>query len=238
MSFRKGLFSILAVLASFSASAYVLEPVEPTFQDYSSLLSAAGYELYSFDISGLVDDQYRIEIKVREYAGDSLVNGNVTGFSSIFSNRTMLTDFDLEDQKNIKPENMYDAEKGIYSAAEKINVGFLPVSDAKDGGKRISCLFELPDMGTRIYHLNLQPQYAPDSTEPFFSYSTRPFITTEWKENEYIPLVLLGSFWYDQKYNVFRFCGENKISPDMSSTILKYVPHYYVIGITLTKKQK
>ncbi|MBR4729229.1 MAG: DUF5041 domain-containing protein, partial [Prevotella sp.] len=28
-----------------------------------------------------------------------------------------------------------------------------------------------------------------------------------------------------------RFCGENTIKPDLSSDILKYVPHYYIIGV-------
>ncbi|MCL2502285.1 MAG: DUF5041 domain-containing protein, partial [Bacteroidales bacterium] len=76
-----------------------------------------------------------------------------------------------------------------------------------------------------------------DSDKAFFSYNTRPFKISEFKEDEFIPLILLGSSWYDERYNVFRFCGEKQIEPDMSSEILKDVPHYYVIGVRFVKKQ-
>ena len=47
--------------------------------------------------------------------------------------------------------------------------------------------------------------------------------------------VALASFWFDEKYSVIRFCGAKEIDPDMSTEILKDTPHYYVIGVTLTK---
>jgi hypothetical protein len=48
---------------------------------------------------------------------------------------------------------------------------------------------------------------------------------------------LFGSSWYDERFNIYRFCGENEINPDMSSEILKDVPHYYVIGVKFNKKK-
>ena len=60
---------------------------------------------------------------------------------------------------------------------------------------------------------------------------------SEFKENEFIPLILLGSGWFDERFNIFRFCGESEIEPDMSSEILKEVPHHYVLGVIFIKKQ-
>ncbi|MDE6633830.1 MAG: DUF5041 domain-containing protein [Bacteroidaceae bacterium] len=49
--------------------------------------------------------------------------------------------------------------------------------------------------------------------------------------------MILGSVWYDKDAGVFRFCGEKEINPDMSSQILRYIPHYYVIGIEVNPKK-
>jgi hypothetical protein len=53
-----------------------------------------------------------------------------------------------------------------------------------------------------------------------------------------IPLVLLGSAWWDTKFKVFRFCGENEINPDMSEKFISEIPHFYVIGVEVQKKNK
>ena len=45
------------------------------------------------------------------------------------------------------------------------------------------------------------------------------------------------SAWLDEKPNIIRFCGDKEILADMSSEILKYLPHYYVIGVRFVRKQ-
>ena len=47
------------------------------------------------------------------------------------------------------------------------------------------------------------------------------------------PLVLFGSYWYEQETGVSRFCGEKVINPDLSSDIIKSIPHFYVLGIRI-----
>ena len=49
--------------------------------------------------------------------------------------------------------------------------------------------------------------------------------------------MLVGSFWWDPEFEVFRFCGDNVIEPDLSSGIIKNTPHYYVIGMVATKQK-
>lgn len=92
----------------------------------------------------------------------------------------------------MKAGEMADADKGIYSLAERIDIGLFP---------------------------------------------PRPFKLQPFKEGEFIPLMLVGSIWWDSEFNLFRFCGESVIDPDLSSDIVKFIPHYYVIGVEATKQQ-
>lgn len=48
--------------------------------------------------------------------------------------------------------------------------------------------------------------------------------------------MLVGSAWYDPHIEMFRFCGESEIAPDLSQEIVSHVPHFYVIGVE-TKKE-
>ena len=42
--------------------------------------------------------------------------------------------------------------------------------------------------------------------------------------------------WLDERYNIIRFCGEKEIDPELSSEILKHLPHYYILGLKYEKK--
>ena len=44
--------------------------------------------------------------------------------------------------------------------------------------------------------------------------------------------------WFNAEHNLFRFCGENEIAPDLSGEIVCNIPHFYVIGIEFTPKQE
>lgn len=71
----------------------------------------------------------------------------------------------------------------------------------------------------------------------WYNYNTRPFRVGE-VEDGFLPLVLFGSSWADGYYDgypLMRFCGESEIDPDLSSDILKNIPHYYVIGVNVKK---
>lgn len=207
---------------------------------YITLLNAAGYEMISYDISSTVNETYNIRLVIREYAADSLVNDGESGYTPVMRNRRMLSEFSEEDQANIVKENrLYDASRGIYKAGERINVGFLPARDSKNGGKEIPMMFDIPDIGSFFSYLKLRPIYQPGGdadAEGMYSYHIRPFNISEFTPGEFTPLALLGSMWYDPQFQIFRFCGENVINPDLSSLMLKYIPHYYIIGVIITPK--
>lgn len=83
--------------------------------------------------------------------------------------------------------------------------------------------------------LKLQPVFAPEMpTKQAYRYESRPFeLVAPVETGKVIPLVLFGSYWYEQETGVSRFCGEKVINPDLSSDIIKSIPHFYVLGIRI-----
>ena len=61
------LFSLLSLWMATSVSAQSLKKQEATMEDYLPLLQAAGYQIYSFDVSEFLDDTYHFSFKIKEY---------------------------------------------------------------------------------------------------------------------------------------------------------------------------
>lgn len=217
-------------------SAKVLRPLKASAEDYIKLLNRSGYEAFTFDISPLTDGQYYITFKVKEYKDGQEIKDDIWGGYATFRNMTLLSEFPEDDQKNAKPENMADLDRGIYAMGKKIMIGFTPI--VNDSIQPVS--IEVENMGSRSAQLQMLPQYVNNESingNKFFRYYARPFKTGEIATGKFLPLVLLGSMWYDKDLGIFRFCGEKEIDPDMSSLILRYIPHYYVIGIEASPKK-
>lgn len=229
---RIQLLSALLPLCSFAINAQEIKMIDATPQDYVELLKSKGYVAYPFDISGLKDSTYSFTIIVKEY-----VDGHETESDRpciVLKNRKMVSDFmwrelSTEELEDIK-RNSYDYEKGVYSLAEKIMIGFTPNEVDSVAYARIS----IENMGSMAVDLKLKPIANPLYKKPLYKYLTRPFKPVTFDKGKFIPLVLYCSFWYDAKHNIVRCCGEKEIDPSMTSEILKDSPHYYVIGVSLS----
>lgn len=231
---KQFLFLILtATVFSLSAHAQELKRTEPDFSDYIPLLNTAGYEVFTFDISSLKDETYDIEFFFQEYTDGVLVEDqtNEGPLRYIFRNRRMLSDFPEEYHQEILAEGpIYDLEKGICTLGEKISIGFSPSADSLK-----SVAMTVDHIGAIRKLLPMKAQNtAPGKYEYMYDY--RPFKVSAIQLGEFIPLVMFGSYWYDEKYDLFRFCGESELDPDLSSKMLASIPHYYVLGMTVTKK--
>ena len=118
-----------------------------------------------------------------------------------------------------------------FPIGEKLVIGFAPSSNdstyvysyQSDGGGGFNAT------------LKLQPVFAPEMpTKQAYRYESRPFeLVSPVETGKLIPLVLFGSYWYEQETGVSRFCGDKQIKPDLSSEIIKSIPHYYVLGIRI-----
>ena len=118
-----------------------------------------------------------------------------------------------------------------FPIGEKLVIGFAPSSNdstyvysyQSDGGGGFNAT------------LKLKPVFAPEMpTKQAYRYESRPFeLVAPVETGKLIPLVLFGSYWYEQETGHRRFCGEKLIKPDLSSEIIKSIPHYYVLGIKI-----
>ena len=226
------LFSLLSLWMAASVSAQSLKKQEATMEDYLPLLQASGYHVYSFDISDFLDDTYHFSFKIKEYVNREEVQGD--GHSSVFSNRMMIAEFPEESQKSILEEgSAVDPEKGIYSQTKKLTIGFVPSKVDSTRIVRIS----LDGMGEMRKPLKLKPLKAPKSDKLSYSYESRPFVVDKFEEGKFIPLVFFGSYWLDEKYGFFRFCGALEIGADMGQEYIESTPHYYAIGVEIKKKK-
>ena len=237
---------LVIALISLRADAQEIKAVSPDFKGYEALLNAAGYELYSFDISELAPKKYLMEFSVREYRYGEKVEPSFNGFKLpeyAFSNLKYLSDVlkSLKDEKEIEEcrSTAVDPANDIYSMTDRINIGLLP--GEADSIKKY--FISAGNMGSGGYKFELLPLTIPGkqaSAKPRYRYVTRPFeMPDTLKTNEFIPLICLMSMYYDEECNIFRSCGESTLSPDIKkSPLLERTPDCFIIGVRFKEKRK
>lgn len=212
---KKTLLMIAMLLSSAfcagDAVAQEIKRVEASLQDYVELLKAEGYEAYPFDISCLKEGTYTLKFEVKEYVGGAEAEVASHNYGTW--------------------KSRVDFEDGVSVCAEKVTVGLLPSGADSVRYARIS----LDNMGAFTIDMNLKPIENPLYSRTIYRYTSRPFKTGAFEEGKFIPLLLYCSFWYDAKSGRVRCCGEKEIDPLLTSQILKYSPHYYVIGFTVSR---
>ena len=136
----------------------------------------------------------------------------------------------MEYLKGEEPKNVLDFNI-IMSLDRKLVIGFRP----SDSDSTANYLFHFSENRGFGGQLNLKPIFAPENPEDkWYMYESRPFeLTDSFEKGTFIPLVLYGSYWYDPQASGCRFCGDNEIKPDLSSDIVKSIPHFFVLGIKI-----
>ena len=118
-----------------------------------------------------------------------------------------------------------------FPIGDKLVIGFAPSSNDS------TYVYSFQSVGGGGFNavLKLQPVYAPEMpTKQSYRYESRPFgLVSPVETGKLIPLVLFGSYWYEPETGVSRFCGEKLINLDLSSDIIKSIPHFYVLGIKI-----
>lgn len=234
---KKAIIIAIVILASASLRAQEVRPIESSVEDYIALLNQSGYQAYSFDISQLMDTTYYVQFEVREYVAGNPDPVMVQPYGRGLKNRTMVKDFmwrerSEEELADIRAASV-DYENGVYSRAEKITVGFLP---CKNDSTEVGKLF-VENQGASGFSLSLKQidHKGAYNENVIYSYNTLPFKTSAFEEGKFIPLAAYASFWFDERFNIIRFCGATELDPDMTTEILKDTPHYFVIGVIFSK---
>ena len=234
----KLLFAITMAFATVCGFAHEIKSVDTKFEDYQlvatfddclSLLQQAGYNMFVYDISTLKDKATYVEFSVREY-----VNGNLVDEEHSHQHKAKLiyriSEFSEEEQSVIKASAIADDEDNdIFRLSTRLKIGFTPVG--ADMEQRVQ--FEVAgkvQMALFSKLLSLRDNRM-DKSHRKLDYYTRHFIIDGFEKGKFIPLVLYAAPWWDENYETYRLCGENELSPDMTSELLKDSPHYFVIGV-------
>lgn len=228
---KKTLIISCLLILSCVAFSQQIKSKNAEFDDYITLFRASGYELFSFDITELLNERYDIVFVKKEFLAGKEINSSILKTTP---NKRLLTDFpESYRQKMVDEGQVIDTKTQAVYHAEKFSIGFIP--SGNDSTRlmqiQVSDFFTMSKIALKLKGLSKK-----DSDELMFYYHIRPFKLNAFKEEEFIPLILLGSGWYDEISGMFRFCGANEIEPDMSSEILKDIPHHYVIGVRFVKK--
>lgn len=84
--------------------------------------------------------------------------------------------------------------------------------------------------------VRMDNERADNKSRNFIKYAFREFKEEQFATGTFIPLLMYGSFWWDAKHNIYRFCGDSELTRDMTSSLLKDSPHYYIIGVEFNKQ--
>ena len=113
--------------------------------------------------------------------------------------------------------------------AKTLSIGFSPRQSVQSDS--MVTVYIRPDSRNGLARdLVLKP--VPDAPETLYLYEKVPIRVSALRPNTFIPLAIYGSFWWDTKYKICRFCGEKELTEEniMTSDYFKHSPHYYIIG--------
>ena len=237
---KKLISTIIVAFASLCGFAQEIKSVDTKFEDYQlvatfddclSLLQEAGYNMFVYDISSLKDKATHVEFCVKEYENGNLVEvGDSRSRSSVFELIRRISEYSEEEQRVIKASAIADDEDNdIFRLATRLKIGFTPVGADMEQSAQFEVAGKV-QMALFSKLLSLRDNRV-DKSHRKLDYYTRPFIIDGFEKGKFIPLVLYAAPWWDENYEIYRFCGENELSPDMTSELLKDSPHYFVIGV-------
>lgn len=236
MRITRLIVSTLVAFVALLSSAQAIKHVAADFSAYKPLFETLGLDVVSYDITGLSEQKYDFAFEIREYSKDcdSLKLVSQTPLVSL-SNLSYISDFPESSRNEIRESgNAYDLDKDIYTLADKVNIGICP--DFKND-TIVKMIIDVAQMGTLTMQRRLKEQHGNDGYT-ILNYEVRPFLVDEFVPGKFIPMALYGSWWWDDKFNIFRFCGDSSISSDLSSEIVSNIPHFYVIGATVSPAKK
>ena len=238
---KKTLTAILLTFATVCGFAQEIKSVDAknedflllvsTFDDYKSLLQQAGYNMFVYDVSSLKDKATHVEFCVKEYENANLVEvGDSHSRSSVFELIRRISEFSEDEQKVIMASAIADDEENdIFRFATRLKIGFTPVD--MDMGQRVQFEVAGKELMGGARRLLMLRDCRVDKSHRKLDYIIRPFKVDGFEKGKFVPLVLYAAPWWDENYEIYRFCGENELSPDMTSELLKDSPHYFVIGV-------
>ena len=122
---KKTIITSLLALIALTGQAQEIKRVTTKPENFMEHMNMYGYKVFTYDISSLRDVASCFTIVIREYDKFGMIDEKkLEGFRT----RTMISDFDEEDQRVIyAKKNGDDMEHGIYRLSKTLSIGFSPV---------------------------------------------------------------------------------------------------------------
>ncbi|MBR2231540.1 MAG: DUF5041 domain-containing protein [Prevotella sp.] len=226
---KQTIITAMLALVAMAGQGQTIKRVEASLEDFMEHMAMYGYEVFTYDISSLRDSVSGFTIVIREYNQQGMIDEKkLYGFRT----KTMISDFNEQDQKSIYEEkDGDDMERGIYRLSKSLSIGFSPIQS--DSIETITLRSSRNDASP--WKLMLKP--IPGAPQTIYRYQKAPYQPTSFSLDTFIPLVFYGSFWWDEQAKGWRFCGETELTEEKAKTsdYFKYCPHYYIIGAVFHK---
>ena len=226
---KQTIITAMLALVAMAGQGQTIKRVEASLEDFMEHMAMYGYEVFTYDISSLRDSVSGFTIVIREYNQQGMIDEKkLYGFRT----KTMISDFNEQDQKSIYEEkDGDDMERGIYRLSKSLSIGFSPIQS--DSIETITLRSSRNDASP--WKLILKP--IPGAPQTVYRYQKAPYQPTSFSLDTFIPLVFYGSFWWDEQAKGWRFCGETELTEEKAKTsdYFKYCPHYYIIGVVFHK---
>ena len=216
------IITALLALVAMAGQGQEIKRVTTKPENFMEHMNMYGYKVFTYDISSLRDVASGFTIVIREFNQHGMIDEKkLEGFRT----RTMISDFDEEDQRIIY------AKKNGDELSKTLSIGFSPVQS--DSIELVTLRSDRHDGSP--YSLTLKP--IPGAPQMVYRYEKIPYQATAFELNTFIPLVLYGSFWWDRKTQTRRFCGEMELTEEKArnNNCFKNSPHYYIIGAIFHK---
>ena len=226
---KKTIITTLLALVWVTGQGQEIKRVTATPEDFMEHMAMYGYEVFTYDISSLRDSASGFTIVIREFDHQKMIDEKkLYGFRT----KTMISDFNEQDQKSIYEEkDGDDMERGIYRLSKTLSVGFSPIQS--DSIETITLRSSRNDASP--WKLTLKP--IPGAPQTVYRYQKAPYQPTSFSLDTFIPLVFYGSFWWDEQAKGIRFCGDTELTEEKAKTseYFKFCPYYYIIGVVFHK---
>ena len=131
------------------------------------------------------------------------------------------TDNYIQGQNPIRRKNSFELMNEDGEISKNVSLSIIRIGDSS-----LAIKWKAPDGTTRSFE-------NPRGRLSGFEYRILPFRFQEIVPGKKIPILLLGSSWFDARINGIRFCSELEINPDLEDEAFKKMPQYYIFSIEL-----
>ncbi len=222
------LFVILSLLSVICTSAQNITTTDLDTKDLQNVIAMSlNIEMQKYDLSEYLSDRYNVILYIDEYTRtpDSLIKKRI---NKLFMGPNRQFIEDATDREYFKTKNHFNKESNELTSIETITLSAQIESDTT---AKLSFSIMPNGFGGSLL---LDVITLDESYEKSPQYSSRPFkFKSDTNSNQETPLLLSGSFYYDKKHDVMRFCGEMEIDPELKAEIVDNIPHFYIIGVIL-----